>query len=507
MEKPFNIVSLFLDTAEAYPEKVAIWDRDGDKVNFAELAGSVRQTAAYFERKGVQRGDSVLLFVPMSINLYRNILALLYIGATIVFVDQWSKIDRLDTCCRIADCKAFIGSWKAHLLRLFSKGIRRIPIKLGLSYAKGDEGRMCLTQPDEAALITFTTGSTGTPKAALRTHGFLYEQFKALEEEIKAKPSDVDMSVLPIILLINLAVGSTSVIADFNPSKPTKMQPQKIVNQIQQYQVSRLVASPYFVKRVAEYVRDNTANIPTLRDVFTGGAPVFLKEAKLYAQAFYGKHVQILYGSTEAEPISAIPVAEFASENYRFDPRQGLPVGRLFHKAQVRIIPITDTSLFDISAEEFEGMWLPDGDWGEIVVSGPYVLTQYYKNEDVLRANKIVIDGVYWHRTGDSGYLQGDELFLTGRCQTLIPQEDGHWLSTFVFENYVQSLHGVKMGTILSDGTAITAFIEVTEDTETVKDNIQRELQKLPFDIARVKFQKLPRDPRHHSKIEYGKLR
>lgn len=505
MENPFNIASLFLHTAEKYPDKTAIVDKNGRQISFSALATSVRRTAAHFERKGIQKGDRVLLFVPMSTDLYRNILALFYIGATIVFVDQWSKTDRLNICCRIADCKAFVGSWKAHLMRFFAKGIRQIPIKLGLSHSTKTKGEVCQTQSEDAALITFTTGSTGVPKAALRTHKFLHEQFKALEEEVAARPSDVDMSVLPIILLINLAIGSTSVIADFNPSKPTKLKPQKIVKQLQEHRVTRLVASPYFVKRIAEYIYENRSSLPDLDNIFTGGAPVFLKEAKLYDKAFPDKHVRILYGSTEAEPVSSISVSKFAAESYHFDLKQGLPVGRIFHKAQVKIIPITEKPLFDISAEEFESMQLPEGAWGEIVVAGPHVLTQYYKNERALRAHKILIDGVYWHRTGDSGYLQDGQLFLTGRCQTLIPQDE-HWLSTFVFENYIQSIHGVEMGTVLSNGKKIAAFIELAEDTPTVRENIRTALQKLPFEISTIKFQQLPRDPRHHSKIEYGKL-
>ncbi|TYR34169.1 AMP-binding protein [Sphingobacterium phlebotomi] len=505
MENPFNIVGLFLHTAARYPDKTAIRDKSGDKITFSELAQHVRKTANHFERKGLRKGDRVLLFVPMGIDLYRNVLALFYLGATVVFVDQWSKIDRLDTCCQIADCKAFVGSWKAHLLRFFSKGIRQIPIKLGLSYSKEEHDKICRTLSEDAALITFTTGSTGMPKAALRTHGFLYEQFKALEEEINAKPSDVDMSVLPIVLLINLALGSTSVIADFNPSKPTKIRPRRIVKQLLDYRVTRLVASPYFVKRIAEHVSEHKISLPQLNDIFTGGAPVFLKEAKLYNKAFPGKNVQVLYGSTEAEPISSITAAELASETYTFSLKQGLSVGSIFHKAQVKIIPITDKSLFDISSEAFAHMQQPEGVWGEIIVAGPHVLTQYYKNEQALRANKILIDGVYWHRTGDSGYIRDGRLFLTGRCNTLIPQGED-WLSTFVFENFVQSINGVEMGTILSDGNGIIAFIELTENKQSTKENILSEFQKLPFKITTVKFQRLPRDPRHHSKIEYSKL-
>ncbi|MGV3761929.1 AMP-binding protein [Parapedobacter sp.] len=505
MENPFNIVSLFLDAAAKYPEKTAIADRDGATITFSELAKDVQQTAAYFDRKGVRKGDRVLLFVSMGIDLYRNVLALFYVGATLVFVDQWSKLDRLDSCCRLADCKAFVGNWKAHLLRFFSKGIGRIPIKLGLSLTAGNIGPMCQTSRMDAALVTFTTGSTGVPKAALRTHGFLYEQFKALEAEIDAKPSDVDMSILPIILLINLAVGSTSVIADFNPAKPTRMQPWKIVNQLNTHRVTRLVASPYFVKRLAAHVDERKSSLPILRSLFTGGAPVFLKEAKLYRRIFHDKQVRILYGSTEAEPISSIAVDDFAAEPYGFDQQRGLPVGRVFHKAQVKIIPITDGPLFDLSPEAFEHMQLPDRTWGEIIVSGPHVLTRYYQNEEALRANKIRVNGIYWHRTGDSGYLQDGHLFLTGRCRTLIPQRDG-WLSTFVFENYVQSLPGVEMGTLLYDGKNITAFIESTVGGAAAKESILASIRQLPITITKVKFQALPRDPRHHSKIEYAKL-
>ena len=506
MEKPFNIVSLFLDAAEKYPGKTAIIDRDGKSVTFAELAGGVRRAAAHFEWKGIRKGDRVLLFVPMSIALYRHVLALFHIGAVVVFVDQWSNIRRLDTCCRLAGCHAFAGSRKAHLLRLFSKGIRRIPIKLGLSFATDRTAAVCPTTPADAALITFTTGSTGTPKAALRTHGFLYEQFKALETEIDARPSDVDMAVLPIVLLINLAVGATSVIADTDPSKPGRMQPHRIAEQLATHRVTRLAASPYFVKRLAMHIEDSGRALPSLHRLFTGGAPVFAKEAALYRRAFPDKEVRILYGSTEAEPISSIDAAGLAAVPHRgFDPMQGLPVGHIAPPAAVRIIPITAKPLFDLSAEAFEKMQLPDGQWGEIVVSGPHVLTQYYKNEEALHASKIRVNGTYWHRTGDSGYLQDGCLFLTGRCHTLIPQGNG-WLSTFVFENYVQSLPEVEMGTIMSGSTGITAFIELAEDSAGARDHIRAVLQQLPVAISQVKFQRLPRDPRHHSKIEYGKL-
>ncbi|NJM17110.1 MAG: hypothetical protein HC896_18550 [Bacteroidales bacterium] len=81
---------------------------------------------------------------------------------------------------------------------------------------------MSNVEPHATALITFTTGSTGTPKAADRSHAFLKEQFNALLDEIKPSANDVDMPVLPIVLFVNLGVGCTSVIADFNVAEPNK---------------------------------------------------------------------------------------------------------------------------------------------------------------------------------------------------------------------------------------------------------------------------------------------
>jgi len=504
MGKSFNITELFLGAAAKYPDKIALVEQ-GNAIRYHELALEVRHTAAYFENKGIAPGDRVLVFIPMGIQLYRVVLALFYLGATAVFLDEWSDRRRLDNCCKIADCKAFVGHWKAHLLRLLSSQIRRIPIKLTLKYSREDLSTLAATDEQAAALITFTTGSTGTPKAAVRTHAFLLEQFKALEDKLEARPTDVDMSVLPIVLLINLAIGSTSIIATFKPSKPIQMDPGLIVRQLLDNRVTRIVASPYFIKRVARYMISNQIEAPYLSTIFTGGAPVFQHEAYLFTQAFPQQRVQIVYGSTEAEPISSIDAHLLAAVEVTYHPHEGLPVGAPYHKTSVRIIQISEKKLFDISSAYFEEIACAEGEWGEIVVAGPHVLAHYYRNDEAMQANKILVNGVYWHRTGDSGYLKDGQLFLTGRCQTLISSNEG-WISPFIFENYIAALPGVELGTILQVGGQLIAFIEVTTgvvDTEALRSQVL----SLPLVVADVRFCTLPRDPRHHSKIDYHQLR
>ena len=62
-------------------------------------------------------------------------------------------------------------------------------------------------RPEDPALITFTTGSTGVPKAALRTCGFLWAQHVALAASLDVQPGDVDLATLPIFALNNITAA------------------------------------------------------------------------------------------------------------------------------------------------------------------------------------------------------------------------------------------------------------------------------------------------------------
>jgi acyl-CoA synthetase (AMP-forming)/AMP-acid ligase II len=502
MKEPFNITQLFWKSAKIYPDKPAIIE-NGRAVTFSELAKQVQDTASYYQKKDIRKGDRVLVFVPMSIDLYRIVLALFHMGAVAVFLDEWVNKKRMDECCKIANCKAFIGTFKTRLLALFSSELRNIPIKSGTRYLKtGTPMKMKITYENDAALITFTTGSTGIPKAAKRTHGFLKEQFKALLETIEPQPDDVDMPVLPIVLLMNLGVGCSSVIARFKASRPQAMDPGMIIDQLTRFRVTRLIASPFFVKQIARYALKEKIAFPLLKKIVTGGAPVFPAEAALYDAAFPGTSIDIVYGSTEAEPISSIAAKELIKvKEAGF--AKGLPVGKLYANAQVKIIEIKDEPIICNSIKELAEQELPPGRIGEIIVQGPHVLKEYLNNEVALKRNKIFIDTACWHRTGDSGYMESGELYLTGRCSTLILKST-KILTPFMYENYFQSIQGVEIGTILHIHNKIIAILETGRkaDKEMIRTKLQAD--ELFDEIRFVK--KMPRDPRHHSKIDYGVL-
>lgn len=502
LPEPFNVVDLFHAAAGDNPGKPAIIYLERT-ISFGDLDRAVNQTAAHFLRKGIRKGDRVLVFVPMSDDLYRTVLALFRIGAVAVFLDEWVSIKRLAECCRLAQCAAFIGTFKGRVLARILPGLRTIPLHLGLQYDScGPASVFPETNRDDTALTTFTTGSTGIPKAAIRTHGLLFEQFQALIPLIGPTATDVCMPVLPIVLLINLGAGVTSVIADFNARKPDAMKAGNIVSQINAHKVTSIIASPFFVKQLARHVHGNALILNTIQKILTGGAPVFPTEAAIYRKAFPRAEIGIVYGSTEAEPMSTISADELiGSETDR-----GLNVGKTEPAATVKIIRMTDDSISAVSDEALAELEVASGAIGEIIVSGAHVLRDYLHNPDALKRNKILIGPKCWHRTGDSGFWdEKGNLFLTGRCTSLIRTPNG-LLSTFLCENRFQAIAGVEMGTVMMLNGQLTAIIELAGGSEA--DLVKFEIRSLPEAFEDIVFiPKIPRDPRHNSKIDYEKLR
>jgi len=491
-----NISSLFLEAADQYPKNIAIIDKH-TTIDYAWLKEDVKRTAVYFKKKGIGKGDRVLVFVPMSVDLYRIVLALFHCGATAVFLDEWVSKKRMELCCEIADCKGFIGIFKARVFAMFSKELRKIPVKLKVKGMLKEPCELENMHEDDTALITFTTGSTGRPKAANRTHGFLNEQFNALLDEIEPKVGDVDMPVLPIVLFMNLGVGCTSVIADFKMSKPDKMNVGEIVSQMTRNKVNRITSSPFFITKLSEHASRYPEVFGKIEKIFTGGAPVFPKQAELYKQAFPRTEVNVVYGSTEAEPISSIRAANLIERKGELS--KGLPVGKVYHKAEVRIIKIKDEPIPTASQEIFDSLSVEPEHIGEIIVAGSHVLKKYFNNEEAFAANKIIVGDTIWHRTGDSGHLIDDELYLTGRCKQLL-EVNGMALSPFIIENQLQEIEGVEMGTLVKLNGELILVAETNMSTEAITHHING----IEFD--RIIITDIPRDPRHNSKIDYPQL-
>lgn len=538
-----NIIEHFEWAVRKVPNKAAIIDKS-ESITFLQLHQRVLGAQQKLQDSGLKSGDRVLVFIPMSIDLYVGVLALFRMGCTAVFLDEWSKIGRLKLACQIADCQGFLGFSLSRFFGWFIGDIRKIPIwissrNLGLNsgnrstfeynsspdlaWSDTSEQQAEYTSPEtknernpdfeliqknrkieridkinETALITFTTGSTGVPKAAKRTHAFLHQQFLALQKSLKTSEDVVDMPVLPIVLLINLGMGVSSVLAQWNSRKPQKLEVKKVIDRIEKYGVNRIIASPYFIDRMSRYIVENNIKISSISKVFSGGAPVFPSASKEWMNAFSNAEIYIVYGSTEAEPISMIAAQDLSKTD--IDQSRGLCVGRVEEVAQVRIVNWESGEVAEM------------GKVGEIQVSGKHVLREYFGPYSAtwISESKIFEGSICWHRTGDAGFIGTDgNLYLVGRCSQII-KTAANTIYPFIVEEQLRGIDAVAAGTVMELDGSLVYFIELEHEIkldEQIHLKVETKIEELNLPKGSVLFLKLPRDPRHFSKIDYSRLK
>lgn len=487
-----NIIEILFENAKKYSDKIAIVHKN-KKITYREFLVKTLNYSQHFLSKGLSKGDNILIFTPMSIELYIILAAVFNIGAAAVFLDAWADKKRLEEALTIVPCKAFLGCPKAYILKLFSSKIREIPLNFVSGFIKKVKTNIEIPNVDskDTALITFTTGSTGFAKAANRTHGFLLEQHRILKKHLKPEINDVDLVSLPIFVLHNLACATTSVIPDFNPRKPSKFNPKKVLRDIKKYNVTTSVGSAAFYENLVKKQK-----IGGIKRIFTGGSPVFPKAAKKLRENFINSQIEIIYGSTEAEPISSISASSLIANTK--DLKKGLLVGKPIEEIDIRIIKPTDEKI-----EDFESSIVENGVVGEICVAGDHVLKEYYNCDTAQEFAKINYNGNIYHRTGDGGFLdENGNLFLVGRIKNRFQYKDKTFY-TFPIENALLEIPGVEMGTILR----INSLVVIVLESKLPKEQLAKTLIDRGFELDKLIVTKIPRDKRHNSKIDYEKLK
>ena len=360
---------------------------------------------------------------------------------------------------------------------------------------------------DAPALITFTSGSTGEPKAAVRTHGFLIAQHEVLQRSIALCPGEVDLSTLPIFVLANLASGVTSVIADANLRSPGTIDPLPVLRQIRRHRPSRMTASPAFLERLVGCCEGENQSLDSFTKIYTGGGPVFPALLQRLQRCARNGDVVAVYGSTEAEPIAHCSCAEInAADWLAMQQGCGLLAGKPVPEIEARIIPDQwGMPLPPQSQADFERQCLPAGEAGEIVVHGAHVLQGYlHRRGDT--ETKMQVDDKIWHRTGDAGFFDATgRLWLVGRCAARIRDARGT-LYPMPAEAVAMQFSWVRHCALVGSRERRVLALEPTRTPEVDQLKVLRQaLLLLGVDELRL-VKRIPVDPRHNAKIDYPRL-
>jgi acyl-CoA synthetase (AMP-forming)/AMP-acid ligase II len=517
-----NLIEILRQQAIDRPEAIAIAEcsRKGKarRLTFRDLDQLSAQRAGKLAAAGLRPGDSVLILQPMSADLYVSLTAVLRSGLVATFIDPSAGIRALNASCRIHRPAAFIGTPRSHLLRIVSKELRKIPmvfttgvavpgaaslLKMPTAHTVDTPHPCDSTTP---ALITFTSGSTGLPKAAQRSHGFLLAQYRALQSTIHLCAGENDLTTLPIFLLANLAAGVTSVIPSIDLRSPGKASPVLLLKAIRDEAVVRTAASPALLERLADHCIEEGIRLPGLRKIYTGGAPVFPRVLKKLQSVAPNSVVTAVYGSTEAEPIAHIDGNRLVEEDLQKMYRgEGLLAGQPIAGIKLRVIKDHWGQALDaIGGEKFEELNLPNGECGEIVVTGEHVLPGYLNgrgNEET----KIQVGDAVWHRTGDMGRLDAaGRLWLLGRCGTEVTSKAATFYP-FSVECAASKWQTVRRSALVQNGTERVLAVEATKGCAA---NLEELRQALAWaDIQCFKpVRRIPVDRRHNAKVDYTRL-
>jgi acyl-CoA synthetase (AMP-forming)/AMP-acid ligase II len=504
-----NLAARLTERAAAHPDRPALVAGRGTGrrvVSYGELDARVGRVAAQLRARGVAAGERVLIFVPMSIELYVSLLAVLRLGAVAVFVDAWADRRRLDAAVAAARPAAFMGTPRAHLLRLVSRAVRAIPRQLwiGRDFGAGAtrEPQAAVAEVDASAhaLVTFTTGSTGRPKAAARSHAFLWAQHLVLARHLGLTEADVDMPTLPVFALHDLATGCTCVLPDFDPRRPGAIDAGAILAQMRSERVTTCSASPSFFDALLAGDAALGGALP-VRALFTGGAPVLPALARRLA-ALPAMAAHVVYGSTEAEPIASITAAEMVAA--LDSPEPGLCAGRPVEEITLKLVRAQNGPI-ELGALGWTEWEVAPGETGEIVVAGEHVLPGYLDDPASDRENKVRDGARTWHRTGDAGRLDSSgRLWLMGRVKHRL-ERDGRVTWPLPVELAALRVTGVThaawIGVPEPSGSVRAVLCVETPGRAPDEAALRAAVAPAPVDEF-VALDRIPRDPRHASKTD-----
>ena len=509
-----NLVAHALQTFKKFPQKTAIIEPNGQSISFGDFNQKVNQVVIALKEMGVQKGDRVFLLVPVKIDLYVIITALFHMGAIAVFIDPWASKDYINSCLKKVRPDFLIYIRKAVILMLKANEILKIKRKIILdtlmskANLSSNHDLPCEEMdPEDSALITFTTGSTNSPKGCDRTHGFLRAQHSAHEEYYFHETRDIDLAMFPVFVLGNLGSGITSVIIDADLRKISAFSPSKVIAQINTYKITSMTCSPALIEPLVDYASKHSIILPSMKKFFTGGGPVnpwlFASLEKIMPNA----RLFLVYGSTEAEPIALLPSGNVLKDTNDITLQgKGITLGIPVEKIKTRIIRYSRTNLSDI-------LPLPAGEIGEIILTGPFVGKKYYHNEEAFKENKYTDDqGNIWHRTGDLGYQnESGQLFMLGRINAIINENDKIRFPLQV-EPVINHLEDIKKCAYFQlDASKKTTALLISVKPGTPQDkailNIKNKMRELDIHPSKIIFtDNIPVDKRHNSKVDYSEV-
>jgi amino acid adenylation domain-containing protein len=401
--------------AGVQPDRIAVRDARGESWTYAELEARANRLARFLIGHGVEKGDAVAVWAYRSASLAEALLGTLKAGAVFLILDPAYPVPRLLEYLRIGRPAAWIGVSGAPPLPAEleqAAGLCRCRVELPSpeleSLPATDPG--VPVGPDDAACITFTSGSTGVPKGVVGRHGALTHFHPWMGERFGLDGNDrygmlsaLSHDPLQRDLLTPLWFGAELVVPD-----PESFQtPGYLAEWVRRERVTILNLTPAMMELLLESA--DTAErreLPDLRRAFVVGDQLRKTDVERFHRLAPSLACVNLYGATETQ--RALSFFEVPRD---LPAKEVLPLGRGFEGCQLLVLN---------RAGRLAGV----GEMGEIHIRSRQ-LARGYLDDDALTAERFRPNpfvaapeaGDRLYRTGDLGrYLPDGGVELYGRA-------------------------------------------------------------------------------------------
>jgi long-chain acyl-CoA synthetase len=500
-----TLIDLLDRAAERYGARAAIDARkpSGQRtsITYRELRDSAYRAALLLRTRGIKPGDRVLLISENSPDWVLAYFAILYAGAVAVPLDHMISPDELATISRIAEPRAALVSsgCAKRLGKQVSEAAANILELAELQrpfVLRAKTATPVTIDRKTLASIVFTSGTTGTPKGVMLTHGNFAADVMMLGRVFPLDSNDVLLSLLPLHhtfeftcgMLLPIASGARIVyplgvdaaslsrsLADVRPTALIGV--PALWEAVHRRIVDEVEGRGPFFQAAFERLRDlnrrldndyhlNLGNVifrqahtalgGRLKLAVSGGAAL----SQRVAQFFNDIGIKLLegYGLTEAAPVLSVA----RPEETLVPGSVGKPLGGVEIK---------------LAACE-------DGNVGEIIARGANVMIGYYHNQSA--TDEVLKDG--WLHTGDLGRFDDEgRLYIAGRAKDVIVDSGGNNIYIDELEQayghspYVKELAVAGLKVALGEQVAalvVPAYAK-GESRRTVEDRLREHFDKI----------------------------
>lgn len=387
-----SLIETLSERASLHPARVALV-ADQRRVSYGELWQRVEAVAGAWARRGVERGDRILLCAPSAPAFAYGYFASHLLGAVAIPLDPSAPASRRAEIVERAGPELAYGPAQERDARL---GETRAIDELEHLHARAAEHEP--PAPDALADLLFTTGTTGRPKGVEITHQNLAVTVRRINEVIGTREGDVELLPLPLHhsfglgrLRCCLAAGATVVLVD------GFRLPGEIFRALELHRASGLAAVPAGLAVLLGFgARGLAPFADRLRYVEIGSAPMPLAHKRSLMELLPRTELWMHYGLTEA-PRSCF--VELHRHGERLD-----SAGRATPGVELRAL-------------HEDGSACAPGEAGELWIGGAHVARGYWGDPEL--GARSFRDGFV--RTGDRAHLDdAGFLHLHGRIDDMI---------------------------------------------------------------------------------------